>query len=384
MKGCRHDRPSLRAERNATRTGHRGDGPTARAVTMDENEPRSLLARFFSRPDLLTPSPATRLAMHLVLGFWAFVCLFPLYWLFITSFKLPIHVSAGPFYLPFVDFEPSGHAWRYIFVDLGRDTFRPYLNSVIVASIATVLSLVIGALAAYALTRFAYRITGLSVLVFAVLIALVIAASAAYGVDIAVGGAVALALFLLYLFGIDRKIDGGIGNDDVLSWIISNRILPPVVVVLPVYILFQRLHLLDTHAALIITYSVVNLPIVVWLLRDFFASIPLELDESAAIDGASRFRVFWTIVLPLARPGLAATALLVFILCWNEYLLALFLSTAEAQTMPLLVAAQNATRGPQWWYMSVLIILMIVPVLLLALVLQRFIARGLLIGAVKG
>jgi len=123
---------------------------------------------------------------------------------------------------------------------------------------------------------------------------------------------------------------------------------------------------------------------VVWLMRDFFDGIPMDLEESASLDGASRYRIFFTIVLPLAKPGLAATFLLVLILCWNEYLLALFLSTADAQTLPLLIAAQNATRGPQWWYMSVLIIIMIAPVGGLAVVLQRFITRGLLIGAVKG
>ncbi len=100
--------------------------------------------------------------------------------------------------------------------------------------------------------------------------------------------------------------------------------------------------------------------------------------------GRRDFRIFFEIVLPLAKPGLVATSLLVLILAWNEYLLALFLSTANAQTIPILVAAQNATRGPQWWYMSVLIIIMIVPVILLTLLLQRFIAKGLLLGAVKG
>ena len=102
------------------------------------------------------------------------------------------------------------------------------------------------------------------------------------------------------------------------------------------------------------------------------------------IDGASRYRIFWSIVLPLSTPGLAATFILVLIMAWNEYLLALFLSSANAQTLPLLIAAQNATRGPQWWSMSVLIIVMIVPVVLLAIALERFISRGLLIGAVKG
>jgi multiple sugar transport system permease protein len=119
-------------------------------------------------------------------------------------------------------------------------------------------------------------------------------------------------------------------------------------------------------------------------MRDYFLSIPIELEECAAIDGASRYRIFWSIVLPLSMPGLVATFLFVLVLAWNEYLLALFLTSANAQTLPLTVAAQNATRGPQWWYMSVLILIMIIPVIALAIVLERYIARGLLIGAIKG
>jgi multiple sugar transport system permease protein len=148
--------------------------------------------------------------------------------------------------------------------------------------------------------------------------------------------------------------------------------------------MFQKLHLLDTHVALIATYTTVNLPIVVWLMYDFFVAVPKDLEESAQLDGASRFRIFIGIVLPLAKPGLIATGLLVLILAWNEYLLALFLSTVRAQTIPLLVAAQNATRGPQWWYMSVLIIIMIAPVVALTIAIQKYIAKGLLLGAVKG
>ncbi len=165
---------------------------------------------------------------------------------------------------------------------------------------------------------------------------------------------------------------------------VSQRILPPVTVVVPDLRSVPDIGLLDTRAALITTYVAINVPIVVWLMRDFFFSIPIELEEVAMMDGASRYRIFWSVVVPLSAPGLAATFILVLILAWNEYLLALFLSSANAQTLPLLVAAQNATRGPQWWYMSVLIIVMIVPVTLLAIVLQRFITRGLLIGAVKG
>ncbi len=132
------------------------------------------------------------------------------------------------------------------------------------------------------------------------------------------------------------------------------------------------------------TYLATNLPIVVWLMRDYFQTIPLELEECAAIDGASRYRILWSIVLPLALPGLVATLLFVLVFAWNEYLLAVFLSSADSQTMPLTVAAQNATRGPQWWYMSVLILIMIVPVIGMAIALERYIARGLLVGAIKG
>jgi multiple sugar transport system permease protein len=160
--------------------------------------------------------------------------------------------------------------------------------------------------------------------------------------------------------------------------------LPPVAVVIPMYVLFQRLGLLDTWWALIITYVATNLPIVVWLMRDYFSTVPIELEESAAVDGASPYRIFRAIVLPVAVPGLVATFLFVLVFAWNEYLLALFLSSANAQTLPITVAAQNATRGPQWWYMSVLILIMIIPVIVVAILLERYISRGLLVGAVKG
>jgi multiple sugar transport system permease protein len=149
-------------------------------------------------------------------------------------------------------------------------------------------------------------------------------------------------------------------------------------------VLFQNVGLLDTRIALIVSYVASNLPIVVWLMRDYFESVPTELEESAAIDGASVFRTFHAVVLPISVPGLVATFLLVLVFAWNEFLLALFLSGANAQTLPLTVAAQNATRGPQWWYMSVLIMIMIVPVIAIAIALERYISRGLMVGAVKG
>ena len=196
--------------------------------------------------------------------------------------------------------------------------------------------------------------------------------------------AVSAAAFIILLQTIGRRFKRALGNNDIAFWMISQRMLPPVAVVIPIYILFQQLHLLDTYAALIITYVASNLPIVIWLMRDYISTIPIEMEECASIDGASRYRIFWSIVLPLAIPGLIATFLFVLVFTWNEYLLALFLSSAKVQTLPLTIAAQNATRGPQWWNMSVLILIMIVPVIVIAIILERYITRGLLIGAVKG
>jgi multiple sugar transport system permease protein len=155
-------------------------------------------------------------------------------------------------------------------------------------------------------------------------------------------------------------------------------------VIIPIYILYQQLGLLDTLPALIISYCAANLPIVIWFMRDYFQTIPLELEESAFIDGASRYQVLIRIVIPLAMPGLIATFLIVLVFCWNEYVTALFLTGANTQTMPILVSAQNGVRGPQWWNMSVLVMLMVGPLVLMSLVLERYIAKGILVGAVKG
>jgi multiple sugar transport system permease protein len=342
-----------------------------------------MLRRFFRRPSLSRPAPASMVASYLVLCLWALVVLFPLYWLVVTSLKLPVHVSRGPLYLPFVDFQPSLHAWRFIFQDIRGDVLRPYLNTVVVSLTSSLLGLTLGTLAAYGLARFSYRPRLGGVLAFALVLVLAILA-VTQGVPWPVASAVAAALFLLAVLTLGKHMGPALGNKDIAVWVISNRVLPPVAVVLPIFILFQQFGLLDTRAALIMTYTAINLPLVVWLMRDYFETIPVELEEHAAIDGASRYRIFWSITLPLAGSGLVATFLLLLVFTWNEYLLALFLSSANAQTMPLLVAAQHATRGPQWWYMSVLILIMIVPVVVMAIVLERYISRGLLIGAVKG
>jgi len=342
------------------------------------------IKQLFQRKSLHAPSPAAMVLSYAMLGVWALVVLFPLYWLFVTSFKLPIDVNMGPFYLPGIDFKPSLHAWEYILVgDLSRDTIRPYINTVIVSLTSAFLALLLGTAAAYGLTRFEYQPRLGAILTFIGCLALgIVATTLGAPWQIAVVASIALLIILLQTIG--RRFKRSLGNSDIAFWLISQRMLPPVAVVIPIYMLFQRLHLLDTRTALVITYLASNLPIVVWLMRDYFQTIPIELEECAAIDGASRYRIFWAIVVPLSLPGLVATFLFVLVFAWNEYLLSLFLSSSRAQTLPLTVAAQNATRGPQWWYLSVLILIMIIPVIAMAIALERYIARGLLVGAIKG
>ena len=320
---------------------------------------------------------------YVLLLAWTFVVLFPLYWLAITAFKTPLDVNSGPFYIPFRDFKPVLDSWHYIFVDLGEDTFRPYLNTVVVGLTSTAITVLLGSMAAYGLVRMRYRVSLGAIASFAVGVGLAVVVLIFHG-PWPVAAAAGFAVFVLLLQTVAKRSKRAVGNDDIAFWMISQRMLPPVAVVIPIYIFFQQLQLLDTWAALIIAYVASHLPIVVWLMRDYFQSVPVELEESAAIDGASPYRIFRSIVLPLAVPGLVATFLFVLVFAWNEYLIALFLTSANAQTLPMTVAAQNATRGPQWWYMSVLILIMIGPVIAMAIALERYIARGLLVGAVKG
>ena len=337
----------------------------------------------FRRRGLTDLSPAVKLAAFGLLLFWSFVVLFPIYWLFVTSFKTPYQVDKGPFYIPFVDFQPTLDAWRYILIELGNDTLRPYRNTVVVGLTSSIVALLLGSAAAYALVRFTYRprIGVIALFLGCTAFGFVAAALGAPPL-IAFGGALGVLLILVQTIG--RRFRRSLGNSDIAFWLISQRILPPIAIVIPLYVLFQQVGLLDSLVALVITYVAANLPIVVWLMRDFFASLPRELEESAAVDGASVYRIVRSIVLPISVPGLVATFLIVLIFAWNEFLIALVLTSANAQTMPLQVAAQNATRGPQWWAMSVLILIMIAPVVAMAIALERYITRGLLVGALKG
>ncbi len=238
------------------------------------------MANPLRRRSPLDISPAAKVLSYVLLIGWAFVVLFPLYWLAITSLKLPIDVDKGPYYLPFVDFQPTLRAWHNILVELGNDTLRPYVNTVVVGLTSAVIALAMGAAAAYALVRFSYRPRIGLIALGAVCVA------GAYGAVL--GGvpwqlavASGVAVFALLAQAIGRRFRRTLANDDIAFWLISQRILPPIAVVVPLYVLFQQIGLLDTQLALVLTYVATNLPIVVWLMRDYFAALPIELEEAA-------------------------------------------------------------------------------------------------------
>ena len=382
---------------------------------------RSLMQRLFEPTAVGQMAPVAKIVAYLALAFWSVFVLFPIYWVVVTSFKDAAAVNQGPYYIPFVDFQPNLNAWRVQFnTDSNCDAyaivrqlgllvynsfayivspvvsltpmepqickiFLAFTNSVVISIASTTLCIVVGSMAAYALARIRYKPKFGNILMFVMMALAVVLVTTYVGIPWWASAAVGLALFLLLARAIGKHFTATLGNNDILFWIISQRILPPIVVVIPVYVMFQSVGLLDTHLALIVLYAVSNLPIVVWLMHDFFANLPIELEESAQLDGATRFEIFWEIVLPLTRPGLAATTLLTLVLNWNEYLFAVFLATAKVQTMPIMVAAKNAgEKGVFWWEMCAVIVIMIVPVILMAILLTRFISKGVLLGAVKG
>lgn len=267
---------------------------------------------------------------------WTGFAMFPLYWTLVTSFKTPLAVNLGPFYLPWVDFIPTLDPWRNIATrDFGGgQVWIPFMNSVIVGTTSAALAVAIGAMAGYGLSRFHYKF-------------------------------------------------GRMGNRDIAFWILSQRILPPIVTAIPFFLIFRSLRLLDTRFALIVVYTMFNLPFSVWLMRDFFDSVPKEIEECARVDGCSEFGAFIRIALPLSMTGLAASFVLCLVFSWNEFLLALILTFSKAQTMPLLIAGQNFQRGPEWWSISALAILTVLPVAVLASIAQRHIIHGLTFGAMK-
>jgi len=351
---------------------------------------QTLMQRLFEAPAVGKMSPAAKIVAYTLLFVWSAIVLFPIYWVIITSFKDAAAVNQGPFYIPFVDFQPTLDAWRIQFTEdphCSVPAIARQLGLLAHNSFAFIVSPIVSITPMEPQICKIYLAFTNSVVIsiFSTLIIGVTVVTTYYKVPWWASTAVALSLFFFLVRAFGRHYKMKLRNGDILFWIISQRILPPIVVVIPIYVMFQAVKLLDTHIALILLYAVANLPIVVWLMHDFFASLPVELEESAQLDGATRLGIFWEIVLPLTRPGLAATTLLILVLNWNEYLFAVFLATVKVQTMPIMVAAKNTgEKGIFWWEMCAIIVVMIIPVIVMAILLTRFISKGVLSGAVKG
>jgi len=195
-------------------------------------------------------------------------------------------------------------------------------------------------------------------------------------------GTVALSVFIgtLAAFGVARFNAGG---RSFSFSVLSMRMLPPIAVVIPLYVLMRRFGLLDRHEALIVSYTTFNLPFVIWIMVGFFKDIPRELEEAAMIDGCALWQVFWKVSLPLAKPGLVAVAILCLIFSWNEFLFALVLTGVNVKTVPVAVAEYVTDREIFWGQMSAVGILASLPVLIFAIFVQKHLARGLTLGALK-
>lgn len=280
--------------------------------------------------------PWQTILIYMIVIIWLFIVLFPFYWLFTTSLKKPLDVSRGPKYIPHKDFSPTTEHWKYLFTQQKKTTLRHFRNSIIAALGSMVFSVVIGSMAGYGLSRFSY-----------------------------------------YWKGLKWK------NDNIAFWIISQRFLPPALFVVPFLMIYAASGLIDTHIGLILIYTMFNIPFTIWIMRDFFNTLPASLEESALVDGATRLQAFLRIVLPLCGPGLASVAIFSFVFSWNEFLYALMLTNFDAITMPVLIAGMNNTRGVQWWYISALTLFAVSPVVLLGLFMERFIVKGLVTGALK-
>jgi multiple sugar transport system permease protein len=285
---------------------------------------------------------ASRILIYGALIFWAFVCLFPIYWTVSTSFKTAPDVMQGAL-LPWWDFEPDRRGWRSLGLSpdtIGRtstvrDEFLKRATNSIVSSVsASFLAVWIGSLAAYGLSRFSYRF-------------------------------------------------GPMRNKDIAFFFLSQLILPPVVLALPFLVLYKELALLDTRIGLILLYTLMVLPIVVWVMRDQFSAIPIELEEAALVDGLSVWGAFMRIVLPLALPGMVAAFILSLVLCWNEYFFAALLTSTGAKTLPVMVASQTGSQGINWWSMAALSTAAIAPLVLVGIFLERYIIKGMTAGAVR-
>jgi multiple sugar transport system permease protein len=322
---------------------------------------------------------------------WAFLTLFPLYWVLVTAFKTPPAVVGGPTYLPFVDFQPSLQAWYDILAGIRGEFYHTFKNSTLVGLSSATIATALGSMAAYALVRFPFRVRLASGLAF-FLVALGGYLALHQWLGLSRAGAllaafpIALALAIL----VDRLPLPGpvLGNEDILFWFVSQRMFPPIVTAFALYLMYTEVgrmgfKMVDTFWGLTLCYVAFSLPIVVWLMRDFFQALPVEVEEAALVDNVPSWRIFGEIVVPMALPGIVATFLITLSFVWNEFLFALFLTTSSWQTLPILVAGQNSQRGDEWWAISAAVVIAIAPMMLVVAFLSRMMRSGLLLGAIK-
>ncbi|MEO9517097.1 MAG: carbohydrate ABC transporter permease [Paracoccaceae bacterium] len=198
---------------------------------------------------------------------------------------------------------------------------------------------------------------------------------------VAVGSTVlAVGMGLFAAFGLSRMRFWG--AQGVLNWILSQRFLPPIAIIIPLVFIFHDMGLRDTHIGLIIAHTLINIPIAVLLMKSFIDDIPIDIDHAAMIDGASRWQVFWKVILPMSKGGLAATAVLCFIFSWTEFLLSLFL-TSSIRTIPVKITTFVTSTGSEWGYISALGTSAIIPSFIFILLVQNHLVRGLTMGAIK-
>lgn len=282
----------------------------------------------------------TRAVSYAVLVIWGLFTLFPLYWTITTSVKPQSAVTAQvPTFIPWVQFEPTLQPFRDIFgegegygVSGMGDVTKLFWNSFASAFFSALFAVILGAMAAYALSRFRYRRWK---------------------------------------------------NNDIAFWFISQRMMPPIALVVPYFILFGRVGLLDQLPVLIAVYTAMNLPLVIWLLRDYFQDLPIEIEEASMVDGSSRYGAFFRIALPLAVPGIVVAFLFAFVFAWNEFLFGLTLTIDDAKTLPVQLAGNVTLRGPRYWDIAAQGLVVMLPPLLIALLVGRYIVRGLTLGAIK-
>ncbi len=256
------------------------------------------------------------------------VC-FPLYWLITSAFKVKADYLAYPPIL----FPDKFTLDSFIEVFQKDQLLNNFLNTFIIAAGSTAISVLLGSMAAYAVSKGS------------------------------------LGKRARKYFGI---------------WFMIQKMYPAIVTAIPVYLVMRTLHLIDTRTALIIMNTSFNLPLVIWLMMGFFEQIPYELEESAMLDGCNFYRRFFSIVFPLTKPGIVASAILAFVGAWNEFLFAVILSINKAKTLPVVIAGFITDRGLAWGPMAATALITLLPVLILVWMMQKDFVQGLAMGAVKG